>query len=145
MRAPGRHSSDRKAASGSRATRKQPLDLRLISGQIAAIGARPYIYKSSLHAPVAQLDRAPGYEPGGREFESLRARHLSNTYAAQILITVLFGAFVLFDSGIAGAHFFGISTRCRSNVLGSGQALDQRMIRSGPLDAVDPERFSRQG
>ena len=27
-------------------------------------------------APVAQLDRACGYEPQGREFESLRARHL---------------------------------------------------------------------
>ena len=27
------------------------------------------------HAPVAQLDRVPGYEPGGRAFESLRARH----------------------------------------------------------------------
>ena len=27
------------------------------------------------HAPVAQLDRVPGYELGGREFESLRARH----------------------------------------------------------------------
>ena len=27
-------------------------------------------------APVAQLDRVPGYELGGREFESLRARHL---------------------------------------------------------------------
>jgi hypothetical protein len=27
-------------------------------------------------APVAQLDRAPGYEPGGRGFESLRAHHL---------------------------------------------------------------------
>ena len=26
-------------------------------------------------APVAQLDRASGYEPEGREFESLRARH----------------------------------------------------------------------
>src|ERR1700730_5303179 len=26
-------------------------------------------------APVAQLDRAPGYEPGGRELESLRAHH----------------------------------------------------------------------
>ena len=26
-------------------------------------------------APVAQLDRACGYEPQGREFESLRARH----------------------------------------------------------------------
>ncbi len=29
-------------------------------------------------APVAQLDRVPGYELGGREFESLRARHLSS-------------------------------------------------------------------
>ena len=28
-----------------------------------------------LYAPVAQLDRVPGYELGGREFESLRARH----------------------------------------------------------------------
>ena len=27
------------------------------------------------HAPVAQLDRAPGFEPGGRRFESVRARH----------------------------------------------------------------------
>jgi hypothetical protein len=27
-------------------------------------------------APVAQLDRVPGYEPGGREFESLRARQI---------------------------------------------------------------------
>ena len=26
--------------------------------------------------PVAQLDRAPGFEPGCREFESLRAGHL---------------------------------------------------------------------
>ena len=26
-------------------------------------------------APVAQLDRVPDYESGGREFESLRARH----------------------------------------------------------------------
>ena len=26
-------------------------------------------------APVAQLDRVIGYEPIGREFESLRARH----------------------------------------------------------------------
>jgi hypothetical protein len=27
------------------------------------------------NSPVAQLDRAPDYESGGREFESLRARH----------------------------------------------------------------------
>ena len=31
---------------------------------------------ASFGAPVAQLDRVPGYEPGGRRFESCRARHL---------------------------------------------------------------------
>ena len=31
----------------------------------------------STHAPLAQLDRASGYEPGGRRFESCRARHSS--------------------------------------------------------------------
>jgi hypothetical protein len=36
---------------------------------------------ASNYAPVAQLDRVPGYEPGGREFESLRARHFSMTYS----------------------------------------------------------------
>ena len=30
---------------------------------------------SRLDAPVAQLDRVPGYEPGGRRFESFRAHH----------------------------------------------------------------------
>ena len=29
----------------------------------------------SNYAPVAQLDRVLGYEPSGREFESLQARH----------------------------------------------------------------------
>ena len=29
-------------------------------------------------APVAQLDRASGYEPEGREFESPRAHHLNS-------------------------------------------------------------------
>ena len=29
------------------------------------------------HAPVAQLDRAPDYESGGQEFESLRARQIA--------------------------------------------------------------------
>ena len=35
------------------------------------------VVASSQNALVAQLDRASGYEPEGREFESLRARHLS--------------------------------------------------------------------
>ena len=34
-------------------------------------------WKSS--APLAQLDRASGYEPEGREFESLRARHFPSS------------------------------------------------------------------
>ncbi len=33
--------------------------------------------KSLFTAPVAQLDRAFGFEPKGREFESLRAHHFT--------------------------------------------------------------------
>ena len=44
----------------------------LATAKSVVIGCAP----SSSHAPVAQLDRVPGYEPGGREFESLRARHI---------------------------------------------------------------------
>lgn len=33
-------------------------------------------------APLAQLDRAFGYEPKGREFESLRARHFPPFFAS---------------------------------------------------------------
>ena len=32
-------------------------------------------------APVAQLDRVPGYEPGGRGFDSCLARHFSFIHA----------------------------------------------------------------
>ena len=47
------------------------------TGKSVVVGCAP----SSSHAPVAQLDRVPGYEPGGREFESLRARHYWNEKA----------------------------------------------------------------
>jgi hypothetical protein len=40
----------------------------------ASAGPRPSML-SAKNAPVAQLDRAPDYESGGQEFESLRARH----------------------------------------------------------------------
>ena len=36
---------------------------------------RPCPYVAASRAPVAQLDRAPDYESGGRRFESFRARH----------------------------------------------------------------------
>src|SRR5215469_16366721 len=35
-------------------------------------------------APLAQLDRASGYEPEGREFESLRARHSARCSYSQV-------------------------------------------------------------
>ena len=41
-------------------------------------GGKRFTHNSAPHAPVAQLDRVPGYEPGGREFESLRARQLQD-------------------------------------------------------------------
>jgi hypothetical protein len=44
----------------------------------------------TISAPVAQLDRVPGYEPGGREFESLRARQTQNTRNSRVF---LFGRF----------------------------------------------------
>ena len=40
----------------------------------------------SLGAPLAQLDRASGYEPEGREFESLRARHFNPFLSLQYAI-----------------------------------------------------------
>ncbi len=46
---------------------------------ILACHPRTILYKDRHHgrAPVAQLDRAPDYESGGREFESSPARHSS--------------------------------------------------------------------
>ena len=40
-------------------------------------GAKLVVLRFVRKAPVAQLDRASGYEPEGREFESLRAHHSS--------------------------------------------------------------------
>src|SRR5580704_2983653 len=39
-------------------------------------------------APVAQLDRAPDYESGGREFESLRARQLNQLLKSLYIIDI---------------------------------------------------------
>jgi hypothetical protein len=57
---------------------------------------RPFSYSPSTRprftgpdlaqAPVAQLDRAPDYESGGQEFESLRARHQVPTIACILAI-----------------------------------------------------------
>src|SRR6267142_2535295 len=50
----------------------------VIGGALRGVaGARWLVIIFLYRAPVAQLDRASGYEPEGREFESPRARHLS--------------------------------------------------------------------
>ena len=43
------------------------------------LARRSLLIQSAASAPVAQLDRVPGYEPGGRGFESCRARQQSST------------------------------------------------------------------
>ena len=40
-------------------------------------------------APVAQLDRAPGFEPVGRGFKSLRARHITRIDSRQAPVAQL--------------------------------------------------------
>ncbi len=67
-----------------------------------------------LNAPVAQLDRVPGYEPGGREFESLRARQnqllscssLSSQFQRDDIVTLagLGSLLRCVDSLAQGAH-----------------------------------------
>jgi hypothetical protein len=43
-----------------------------------------YNQKNIRIAPLAQLDRASGYEPEGREFESLRAHHFLSVSFPQL-------------------------------------------------------------
>ncbi len=63
---------------------------------VGGIGYTPLLLID--HAPVAQLDRVPGYEPGGREFESLRARQILSK-------TLLYRAFVKFVKRFLGFSF----------------------------------------
>src|SRR5512135_1983052 len=59
-------------------------------------------------ARVAQLDRASGYEPEGREFESLRAHHFPNKNEG----------FRKPPAGGASGFYFDFTFRRRSNLFG---------------------------
>ncbi len=51
---------------------------KFASKMVVAVTKPSYTHRVQQHnryAPVAQLDRASGFEPEGRGFESLRARH----------------------------------------------------------------------
>ena len=59
------------------------LNLELLEAYAVLDALRPLRDNKPLkQAPVAQLDRVSGYEPEGREFESLRARQLIKDLAA---------------------------------------------------------------
>ncbi len=45
-------------------------------------------------APVAQLDRAPDYESGGQEFESLRVRHYVSFHIFSVIFGIVNSAFI---------------------------------------------------
>src|SRR5438128_1547826 len=72
---PSNHAPDRSTDAVRRGSRS--------SGQVAESGANPVNWKRcACFAPVAQLDRASGYEPEGRQFESVRAHHGINDLGA---------------------------------------------------------------
>src|SRR3982074_841766 len=69
-----------KAISGACQARPEPVAMARIRDlsvfRMHAASAAPAALQClAKNAPVAQLDRAPDYESGGQEFESLRARH----------------------------------------------------------------------
>ena len=62
-------------------------------------------------APVAQLDRASGFEPEGRAFESLRAHHEDFQEASQANVAELADAL---DLGSSGSYRAGSSPAIRT-------------------------------
>lgn len=66
----------------------------------------------SVDVPVAQLDRAPGYGPGGREFESSRAHTLKRLVFAYY---GRYGAFFVIYGGHVWALF--ITPKCTNTHL----------------------------
>src|SRR5207342_3792775 len=123
----GRRGSPAKGVWGQKLHRGfESLSLRHIASNALKCNFSIAKRRSDLHnsasAPVAQLDRAPGYELGGREFESLRARH-TNKKADAKASAFLFGR----------AKRRGVrpnSQRCRARLLLKGATTSDRCARS---------------
>jgi putative endonuclease len=80
-------------------------------------------------APVAQLDRASAFEAEGREFESLRARHLH-----------MFSVYIL-RSRTTGRYYTGSTSdlRRRLDRHNAGQSASTK--NRGPWDLVHHEEY----
>ena len=71
------------------------------------------IWQILFYGRVAQLDRVPGYEPGGRRFESFRARHIHKalSYKDKAFYFLSTPNFILIDKGKSdvAVEYFGLS------------------------------------
>jgi putative endonuclease len=98
------------------------------------------------NAPVAQLDRASGYEPEGREFESLRAHHF----------VAMFHVYVL-QSENTGRHYLGHTSDLTQRLGQHNNGITKSTKNRGPwkliyqenfptkVDAMKRERFLKSG
>ena len=96
------------------------------------------------HAPVAQLDRAPDYESGGRRFESFRARHVNLLILLDILAVIQGQPSV----PIYGGDALGTQTvlmPCFETIAGPAGLSDRLRFRLGPdRRAQERERAAAQ-
>ena len=92
-------------------------------------GPSPYVAPLPLtgtRAPVAQLDRAPDYESGGRRFESFRARHFP--FRADIMRRALILTFAALTAcSSAGGPYPSLQPR-------SAEAIDPRLAVVRPMN-----------
>ena len=98
------------------------------------------------NAPVAQLDRASGYEPEGREFESLRAHHIIAMFHVYVLQSVSTGRYYAgYASDLTqrlGRHDNGITKSTKNR--GPWMLVYQESFPT-KLDVMRRERFLKTG
>ena len=97
-------------------------------------------------APVAQLDRASGYEPEGREFESLRAHNFSAMFQVYVLPSEsTHRVYVGYTSDLTqrlGQHNHGVTKSTKNR---GPWALVHGEIYGTRSEAMQRERFLKSG
>ena len=91
--------------------------------------------RSENGAPVAQLDRASGYEPEGREFESPRAHHSHFMFFVYVL-----------RSQTNGRSYVGYTTNLVQRLGQHNLGMTKSTKNRGPWELIHSETFdSRTG
>jgi hypothetical protein len=116
--------------------RSKPIANRSLPARHAAA---PFFSAIAEDAPVAQLDRAPDYESGGREFESLRARQQFQrlSWTVRSVCFPEIGMTLLLVVSFARGRFNNrTSARRRQNRQGNCGGLDAANSRSSSPKSV---------